>query len=162
MVAVTVLCAACGARVDPVDAGTTVADAGGGSDAGAPDAGVPDAGGPTKYPDGGSLFRYWDGGTCTVKTDCPCFSSDDCGPGFTCHSEDTSGTNVFCVPGTRGAGLVGAPCAGEADCLSALCIDSATTGQNCSALCDSVADCVSALPRCLYIPFGPAQSICSP
>jgi hypothetical protein len=39
-----------------------------------------------------------------VKNDCPCFSSDDCGPGFTCRSEDSSGLNVFCVPGARGVG----------------------------------------------------------
>jgi hypothetical protein len=129
----------------------------------APDAGssAPDAG-PTTYPDGGSRFAFWDGGTCTVKTDCPCFSSDDCGPGFTCHSEDSTGANVFCIPGARGAGLVGDVCTGEADCASALCTDSSSAGMRCSALCTIAAECVPTLPRCLDIGFGVNRSLCSP
>ncbi len=119
----------------------------GGDDAGADagrDAGAPaDAG---THPDGGSPYRYWDGGSCTTATDCPCFSSDDCGPGFYCHSQDSSGANVFCVPGARGTGRPGDSCSGEADCASALCTDSASSGMKCSALCD----------------IGVAGSICSP
>ena len=132
--------------------------AGGGTGGGG---GTVDAG-PTTYPDGGSRFTYWDGGTCAVKTDCPCFSSDDCGPGFTCHSEDSTGVNVFCIPGARGAGLVGAGCIGEADCASALCTDSASAGMKCSALCGGAVDCAPSLPRCIDIGFGVNRSICSP
>jgi hypothetical protein len=97
-----------------------------------------------------------------VKNDCPCFSSDDCGPGFTCRSEDSSGLNVFCVPGARGVGAVGATCAGEADCASALCVEASDGGKGCSALCESITDCVPSLPRCTYIGFGIDRSICSP
>jgi hypothetical protein len=117
--------------------------------------------GPT-YPDGGGLSRYWDGGACAVKTDCPCFSSDDCGPGFVCHAEDNSGLNVFCVAGARGAGLAGDACATEADCLSALCTDSTSAGKRCSALCSVAAECPATLPRCLRLGFGVDRSLCSP
>jgi hypothetical protein len=117
---------------------------------------------PERYPDGGSWYRHWDGGSCAVKTDCPCFSSDDCGPGFTCVSEDSSGTNVWCKPGARGDGGVGVTCTGEADCFSALCVSGASTAEYCSALCDSNADCPSTLPRCQYVGFGVERSICAP
>lgn len=115
-----------------------------------------------RYPDGGSRSRFWDGGTCAVKTDCPCFSSDDCGPGFTCHSEDNTGVHVYCVPGARGAGVAGAPCTGEGDCESALCVDSASSGQKCSALCDVAGECPVILPKCTYVGFGIERSLCSP
>lgn len=114
------------------------------------------------YPDGGSWYRYWDGGSCATKTDCPCFSSDDCGPGFTCVSEDSSGTNVWCKPGVRGAGGPGVTCTGEAQCFSALCVSGASTAQYCSGLCDTAADCPANLPRCQYVGFGVERSICAP
>ncbi len=135
--------------------------AGGGTGGGGGGGSIFDAG-RTQYPDGGSLFRYWDGGTCRVKTDCPCFSSDDCGPGFYCHSEDSSGQRVFCIAGTRGEGLVGDGCAGEAACLSALCTDSADAGMRCSALCGGAVDCDPTLPRCITIGFGVDRSLCGP
>lgn len=135
--------------------GGTATGGGVGVDAGV-DAGL------TRYPDGGTLFRHWDGGSCAVKTDCPCFSSDDCGPGFRCVSEDTTGLNVFCVPGARGAGLVGAPCTLESDCLSALCVTGSDGGNGCSALCETAAECAPAVPRCTYVGFGIDRSICSP
>jgi hypothetical protein len=114
------------------------------------------------YPDGGSWYRYWDGGSCATKTDCPCFSSDDCGPGFTCVSEDTSGTNVWCKPGARGVGSAGVTCTGEAQCFSALCVSGASSAQYCSGLCDTAADCPSSVPRCQYVGFGVDRSICVP
>ncbi|MFT3712582.1 MAG: hypothetical protein QM817_33455 [Archangium sp.] len=142
--------------------GTTGGGGGGGTDAGnTVDAGRLDAGA-TTYPDGGSISRYWDGGSCAVKTDCPCFSSDDCGPGFFCHSEDTTGTKVWCVPGARGPGAVGAPCSSEADCFSSLCIEASDGGNGCSALCETAAECAPSLPQCRYIGFGVDRSICSP
>ncbi|MHB8877501.1 MAG: hypothetical protein ACYC8T_27740, partial [Myxococcaceae bacterium] len=126
-------------------------------DGGALDAGSLDAGF-----DAGAGSRYWDGGTCAVKTDCPCFSSDDCPPTHWCHSEDTSGLHVYCVAGTRGSGVAGAACTGEADCASALCTDSSISGQRCSALCDSPSECPAVLPKCLYVGFGVDRSICAP
>jgi hypothetical protein len=135
----------------PEDAGTDAGTADAGADAGAPDAG--DAGNPS---------RYWDGGSCTVKTDCPCFSSDDCAPTHWCQSEDETGANVFCVPGARGPGQVGDPCTGQEDCASALCIEASDGGEHCSALCDTMADCPAELPTCQYIGFGVERSICAP
>jgi hypothetical protein len=150
------------ACVGPVVADAGAADAGA-LDAGQLDAGTvaPDAGRVALLPDGGSTSRYWDGGACAVKTDCPCFSSDDCGPGFTCHSEDATGVNVFCVAGPRGDAGVGAPCTVEADCQSALCTDS-SAGQRCSALCTTASDCPSSLPKCTYVGFGVERSVCGP
>jgi hypothetical protein len=150
---------ACGPSGSALDAGTMDAgatDAGHPSDAGSADAGA------TRYPDGGSVSRYWDGGACAVKTDCPCFSSDDCGPGFFCHSEDMTGANVWCVPGPRGPGAVGAPCSTEADCFSSLCIEASDGGHGCSALCDTAAECAASVPQCRFIGFGVDRSICSP
>ena len=146
-----VLISACSPVSAPVDAGI---------DSGTPDAGRPtDAGTPV---DAGNPSRFWDGGACSVKTDCPCFSSDDCAPTFWCHSEDSSGTKVYCIPGPRGPGAAGATCAGETDCASALCIDSSTAGMRCSALCATAADCPSSLPKCTYVGFGVDRSLCSP
>ncbi len=129
-------------------------------DAGAIDAGVPDAGA-----DGGTSFipgsRYWDGGSCAVKTDCPCFSSDDCAPSFYCHSENASGADVYCVPGARGDGGLGTPCTGEADCSSALCIEH-TSGDRCTVLCENMSECGNGFPKCLYVGFGVDRSICAP
>lgn len=150
---VSLLLVACGSSPSVTDAGL---------DAGTLpfDAGL-DAGASGRYPDGGTMYRNWDGGTCAVKADCPCFSSDDCGPGFVCRSEDSTGLAVYCVPGERGDGGVGAPCQTEADCVSALCIDR-SAGSFCSAICSSAADCVPSLPRCLPLAFGPPQPICAP
>ncbi|MER2559700.1 MAG: hypothetical protein ABTQ32_03215 [Myxococcaceae bacterium] len=134
-------------------------------DAGVPDAGARDAGQPVDAgtpTDAGNPSRFWDGGSCAVKTDCPCFSSDDCAPTFRCFSEDTSGTNIWCLPGPRGAGVAGDVCTSETDCASALCIEPRVGAKRCSQLCDAPADCPSTLPRCLAIGFGVNRSICSP
>lgn len=153
-----------GADAGAADAGATDAGAtdGGPSDAGATDGGAGDGGtADGGRPDAGGS-RYWDGGSCAVKTDCPCFSNDDCAPTHWCHSEDSTGLNVWCIPGARGTGAAGAQCTGETDCASALCIDSTSAGTRCSALCDGPADCPSTLPTCLYVGFGVDRSICSP
>lgn len=159
--------AACGSGTGTKDSGIaatgggTAATGGGGGTTGGGGGATIDAG-PSTSADGGSRFRFWDGGACTVETDCPCFSSDDCGPGFYCHSKDPTGVNVFCIPGARGSGLAGGACAGEADCASALCTDSSSAGKQCSALCDVPAECPVTLPRCTYIGFGVDRSICAP
>ena len=140
-------------------AGTITPDAGmdAGTDAGF-DAGT-DAGSTT---DAGNPSRYWDGGTCTVKTDCPCFSNDDCAPDFHCVSEDATGLHVYCLPGARGTGAPGTACTVEGDCASALCVEPSSGPHLCSRLCDVPADCPSSLPRCIYIGFGVDRSVCSP
>ncbi len=97
-----------------------------------------------------------------VKTDCPCFSNDDCGPGFRCVSEDNTGTQVWCVPGARGTGAPGDVCTVEGDCASALCVEPNMGPSRCSRLCETANDCPPTLPRCLYIGFGVDRSICSP
>lgn len=158
--------AACSSTVGPAtDAGT---DAGridaGQNDSGEIDSGTLDAGrdaGPVTVDAG--CCDFWDGGSCAVKTDCPCFSSDDCPPTHWCHSEDDTGANVFCIPGARGTGLVGDGCTGETDCRSALCISSSTAGMRCSALCvEDAGTCHPSLPRCLYVGFGVDRFLCSP
>lgn len=169
---VVVALAACSAPPVPLDAGggdAAVIDAGladaGSSDAGLPDAGLPDAGptdagradagsGDAGLGDAGNPSRYWDGGACVPKEDCPCFSSDDCAPTFRCQSEDMSGTRVFCVPGARGPGATGQPCVDEASCQSALCVSGRDGGSLCSALCETVADCAASVPRCVFVAFA--------
>ncbi len=137
-----------------VDAGppdASLPDAGGGGGGG--DAGAQDAGGGSV--DAGNPSRFWDGGSCMPKDDCPCFSSDDCAPTFTCRSEDMSGTRVFCEPGARGVGAVGAPCVDEASCQSALCVSGrGDAGSRCSALCETAADCAPSVPRCVFLAFA--------
>lgn len=91
-----------------------------------------------------------------------CFSNDDCPPAETCHSFDSTGERIYCVPGARGTSPAGAPCTSEADCASALCIESDKAGHLCSALCVDAGSCPPALPRCIYIGFGVDRSICSP
>lgn len=131
-----------------------------GVDSGTPDAGQStDAGTPV---DAGNPSRFWDGGSCAVKTDCPCLSSDDCAPTFRCFSEDTTGLNVWCLPGPRGAGVAGDPCTSQTDCASALCVEPRVGPNRCSQLCDVPADCPSTLPRCIALGFGVDRSICSP
>lgn len=140
--------------------GGGAATGGGGAATGGGGAATGGGGGSTS--DAGNPYRFWDGGSCAVKNDCPCFSSEDCGPGFFCRSEDSSGLNVFCIPGARGVGAVGASCVGESDCASALCVEASDGGKGCSGLCESITDCVPSLPRCTYIGFGIDRSICSP
>ncbi|MBK7864862.1 MAG: hypothetical protein IPJ65_40950 [Archangiaceae bacterium] len=148
----------CGSRPQPVMDSGVPADAGMSTDAGA-DGGIADAG---RSDAGMNPSRYWDGGSCAVKTDCPCFSNDDCAPTFRCVSEDATGQSVWCVPGVRGTGAAGDTCAVEGDCASALCIEPSTGVHRCSQLCDAPAECPATLPRCTYIGFGTDRSICSP
>jgi hypothetical protein len=97
---------------------------------------------------------------CPTATSCPCFTNYDCPDSYACVSQDDTGTNIYCVPGQRGTGAVGAPCTGEADCASALCVDG-SSGMSCSDLCDSEMDCVTSLPMCIAI-VGEGISICAP
>ncbi len=144
--------------LQPPDAG----DAGQLSDAGSPDAGDAGALRDAGTPDAGPCCSYWDGGTCSNKLNCPCFSSDDCPPTHRCESEDSTGLHVYCKPGVRGPGLVGATCQGELDCRSALCTELSSTVKYCSALCGTKSDCPAVLPKCIYIAFDVNRSICSP
>jgi hypothetical protein len=135
------------------DAGSQLEDAGLATDAGSisdagslTDAGLPDA-----------------GRSCVAQTDCPCFSNDDCPADMTCHSFDSTGTQVFCVPGARGTGAAGVTCTGETDCQSALCVDVSNGRMACSKLCTQLADCPNPpFTQCLFIGFGVNASICAP
>jgi hypothetical protein len=100
---------------------------------------------------------------CPTLTSCPCFTNSDCPDGFACVSQDSSGTMVSCVAGPRGTGALGATCTTEADCASALCLDT-NGGLFCSTVCDEAmqgADCITALPDCTFIA-GPDIAICTP
>ena len=99
--------------------------------------------------------------TCTTPTSCACFTNYDCPDEDACVSQDDTGANVYCVPGTRGTGTVGTACTGEADCKSALCVDSDSSGMVCSDVCDDANDCVPSLPNCLFIATD-GVSICAP
>ena len=98
---------------------------------------------------------------CPTATSCPCFSNYDCPDGYACVSGDSSGTNVYCQPGARGTGTVGTACTGEADCKSALCVDSDSSGMVCSDVCTDASGCAPALPNCLFI-VTEGVSICAP
>jgi hypothetical protein len=98
---------------------------------------------------------------CPTATSCPCFSNYDCPTGYACVSQDNTGTNVYCVPGQRGTGALGAPCTGEGDCASALCVDDVDNGMSCSDVCDTDPTCTAKLPDCTFITTV-GVSICTP
>lgn len=99
---------------------------------------------------------------CAVAGDCACFSNADCPAETRCHALDDSGTEVWCLPGARGAGALGEACTIDDDCASALCVEDANAELRCSILCTDETDCGGTLPRCLYIGFGVDESICAP
>jgi len=101
------------------------------------------------------------GATCPTSTSCPCFTNYDCPAGYRCHSQDDTGTMVYCEQGARGTGAVGTACTGEADCASALCVDTDSAGMQCSDLCEDGTMCTADLPTCLFIATE-GISICAP
>ena len=56
-----------------------------------------------------------------------------------------------CVVGPRGMGVAGAPCTGEDDCKSSLCVDDSSGGTPCSDVCQTATQCPATLPRCVAI-----------
>ena len=96
---------------------------------------------------------------CAVAGDCACFSSHDCPDGPRCENRDHSGTQVWCLPGPRGAGDV---CVDGNDCRSSLCVDDEIDALRCSESCNGNSTCVATLPRCQFIGFGIDESICAP
>lgn len=119
-------------------------DGGGRPDAGADAARPRDAGAADAAPGDA------DSRACAQVGDCPCFTNYDCPPTHACVSQDPQGMSVSCVPGPRGTGAAGTPCAGEGDCQSALCVDDASGGRRCSDLCGpGLPACPATLPRCL-------------
>lgn len=101
-------------------------------------------------------------GACAVAGDCPCFSNYDCPAATACTSLDDSGTQVWCLPGPRGAGAAGDACTGEADCATSLCVDALGGGLACSDRCLLPSDCPANLPACVFIGFGIDEMICAP
>lgn len=71
-----------------------------------------------------------------------CFSNYDCpDPGTRCENQGTPDLAVpCCVPGARGTGAVGDPCAGENDCKSSLCFEIGSANV-CTDVCQSAAAC---------------------
>ena len=90
-----------------------------------------------------------DADPCPTADACPCFSNYDCPATHACTSQ--GGTTVSCVAGPRGTGMPGAPCTGEQDCASALCVEDATGGMRCSDLCRTATTCPPELPRCISL-----------
>ena len=92
-----------------------------------------------------------DAGTCEPDTTCPCFSNYDCPTSLACVSHDSTGQHVYCDHATRGTGAAGAPCTGESDCASALCVDDGAGGMKCSDICSAQSPCPPSLPTCTDI-----------
>jgi hypothetical protein len=92
-----------------------------------------------------------------------CFSNDDCPAADRCQNRGTAAAPVpCCVLGPRGAGQVGAPCGGENDCASALCIETDAKSL-CTTKCASAKECPATLPKCIPIAFsGSNDTFCTP
>ncbi len=59
-----------------------------------------------------------------------------------CECDDSTG-ECECAEGPRGAGALGAECAGPNDCMTGICLN-----DRCSARCGSGGDCGPELPSC--------------
>jgi hypothetical protein len=93
-----------------------------------------------------------------------CFSNYDCAAAERCENVGTLDLPVACcVPGARGTGQLGDPCASERDCASSLCIDVGVCGGTCTDVCTSEGECPAELPQCIPIAFsGSDASFCLP
>lgn len=94
-----------------------------------------------------------------------CFSSYECASDARCENVGTSDSPVpCCMPGPRGEGKAGAPCAGEFQCASSLCIEGiGPCFGSCTDRCASNDECPSSMPNCVLIGFsGTDDKFCSP
>jgi hypothetical protein len=94
-----------------------------------------------------------------------CFSSYECGSSERCENVGTSDAPVpCCVPGPRGDGKAGAPCAGEFQCASSLCIEGiGDCFGSCTDRCTKDEECPKTMPNCIVIGFsGTDDKFCSP
>jgi len=93
-----------------------------------------------------------------------CFSNADCSSASDrCQVVGMSDAPVACcVPGARGSGMGGDPCAGENDCDTAVCLV-IDTGNLCSKACTGDADCPASIPTCIAIdPSVGTGAFCAP
>lgn len=86
--------------------------------------------------------------SCAQPGDCPCFTNYECPAGYACSS---AAGLASCVVGPRGTGVAGAPCTGESDCKSSLCVDDSSGSTRCSDVCQTATQCPTTLPRCVAI-----------
>lgn len=93
-----------------------------------------------------------------------CFSNYDCAAGDRCQNAGTVDLPVpCCVPGPRGDKPAGAPCLGENDCASSLCLEGGMCGGICTDRCTTAADCPAELSDCIPIAFsGSNDKFCLP
>jgi hypothetical protein len=81
-----------------------------------------------------------------------CFHNGDCEAAERCEDMSASDLQIpCCVPGARGTGEAGVPCADENDCASALCISTNDGPFLCSKVCQGDGDCPPAAARCSAI-----------
>jgi hypothetical protein len=119
---------------------------------------------------GGSTSTGSTSNTWPAITACSDVGAEDCFSNLECTSPDTRCEAVgaegaklpCCVPGPRGQGGGGDPCASENDCATGLCIQ--TGGASlCSPTCTSAQDCPALLPKCEEInPLLGQGSFCFP
>ena len=81
--------------------------------------------------------------------------NDDCPVGQRCDCDETSG-ECICEVGARGTAGPGEACTDTHDCESGLCFD-----EQCSARCDTGADCPSEMPSCNFLGYC-APDACEP
>lgn len=80
-----------------------------------------------------------------------CFGNVDCAAERRCENVGSELEPLACcVPGARGTGAAGAPCDGELDCASAVCVAGSGPAL-CSKDCASAADCPVGMKRCIPI-----------
>jgi hypothetical protein len=93
-----------------------------------------------------------------------CFTNYDCAAAERCQNVGTADLPVACcVPGERGAGVLGDPCASEADCKSSLCIEVGVCGGTCTDECTDPSVCPPEMPQCIPIAFsGSDMMFCTP
>lgn len=129
-------------------AGGAVSDGGGG---GCPEGGAPEG-------MGGAIEACSDIGAAD------CFTNYDCADDQRCENQGTADFAVpCCVTGDRGTAGVGAPCLGENDCASSLCVEGGVCGGICSDRCDSPDECPAELSQCIPIAFsGSDDKFCLP
>lgn len=143
--------------------------AGGAGQGGTAQGGAAAQGGATGFggcPQGGAPAGFGGGavGACSELGANDCFSNYDCAAGTRCENAGTVDLPVpCCVPGTRGDKPAGAPCLGENDCASSLCLEGGMCGGICTDRCTTAADCPAELSDCIPIAFsGSSDKFCLP
>lgn len=156
--------AACGTSSTPTGSGgasssSTTTGTGGATSSGTGGATSSGTGGTTSSGTGGATSSGTGGaGGSSGIMSCAEIGADDCFSNLDCiaadRCEDQGGASLAvpcCVPGMRGTGVLGDPCAIDDDCATSLCVET-PGGYLCSGECTKPADCIPALPDCTKIP----------